>query len=77
MSALLTDADMATRYGKSRWFIQERCRGDEPDWPHLRVGKSIRFLPEHVEAIDALLTHGGQPGDKPAGNPWGRRGRTA
>ena len=71
---LMTDADMATRLGKSRWFVQERCRGEQA-WPHLRVGQSIRFLPEHVEAIDALLATG--PTVKRPENPWGHRGRSA
>ena len=53
MSTHLTDRDLADRYGKSLWFVQSQCRAKT--WPHLRVGKAIRFTEAHVEAIDALL----------------------
>jgi len=75
----LTDRDLADRYGKSLWFVQSQCRTKA--WPHLRVGKAIRFTEAHVEAIDALLEvpvstepapTTPQPSDE---NPWGRKGR--
>ena len=69
---LLTDADMAERYGKSRGWVQEKCR---KGWPHLRAGKSIRFTAEDVAAIDQLLRP--KSTTAPAANPWGKRGRTA
>lgn len=70
----LTDAELAEELGKGRGFVQARCRGDKPEWPHLRVGKSIRFTPEHVAWITAHLTVG--PKITPA-NPWGHKGRSA
>ena len=72
----LTDTEVAERYGKSRWFVQERCR--RGDWPHLRVGKSVRFTAEHVAAIDRQLEVGNAaPADPTPAEKWGRRGRTA
>jgi hypothetical protein len=73
----LTDEDMAERIGKSKWFVQERCRGENPAWPHQRVGKSIRFTPEQVATIDSLLSVASKPAPAPAADDWGRRGRTA
>jgi hypothetical protein len=89
---LLTDEDMAVRLGKSKWFVQEHCRPESAAeakaaresgkpartvWPHTRAGKSIRFTPEQVAAIDALLAVASRPTVAPAGDDWGRRGRTA
>ena len=74
----LTDEDMAERIGKSKWFVQERCRGENPAWPHQRVGKSIRFTPEQVAAIDRHLEVGNAaPVEPTAAEQWGRRGRSA
>lgn len=75
---LLTDTDLADRYGKSRAFVQAQCR--TKTWPHLRVGKSFRFTEDHVAAIDAQLevstsTPDALPAAQP-GNPWGRKGRS-
>ena len=72
---LLTDTEMALRYGKSRGWVQDRCR---KGWPHLRAGKSSRFTPEHVAAIDALLEVGKPaPVVATAAEKFGRRGRSA
>lgn len=76
---LLTDRDIADRYGKSLWYVQTQCRAKT--WPHLRVGKSLRFTPAHVDFIDALLevpvaTEPAPATPAPSGeNPWGRKGR--
>lgn len=42
--------DLAERYGKSRTWVVLQCASGR--FPHLRVGRSIRFKPEHVEAIE-------------------------
>ena len=79
MSTHLTDRDLADRYGKSLWFVQSQCRTKA--WPHLRVGKAIRFTEAHVEAIDALLEVPATTEPAPvtpqpdAHNPWDRKGR--
>jgi len=79
-TALVTDRELAARYGKSLYFIQEQCRTKR--WPHLRVGQSIRFTEAHVEAIDNQLavdvatTTDALPAAT-SENPWGRKGRTA
>lgn len=76
---LLTDTDIAERYGKSRAFVQAQCR--TKTWPHLRVGKSFRFTEDHVAAIDAQLevaTATPDPMPQPgASNAWGRKGRSS
>lgn len=72
----LTDDELAERIGKSKWFVQEQCRAKR--WPHLRIGKSIRFTTDHADAIDALLEvkpKTTEPTEAP--NRWGRKGRTA
>ena len=86
---LLTDKGMAEHLGKTIWFVQKHCRPESPSerkpgkparvlWPHLRVGKSIRFTPEHVAAIDALLEVGKPaPVVATAAEKFGRRGRSA
>lgn len=56
--------------------VRERCRGDNPDWPHERVGKLYRFAPEHVEAIKRLIfVPNAQKSGRPAG--MSRRAFTA
>ena len=73
---LLTDRQLAAKLGKGFEFVQARCRGEEPDWPHMRVGKSIRFTPDHVDWIIQHVTVGPQPTAR-AANPWGHTGRSA
>jgi len=76
---LTTDRELAARYGKSLYFVQEQCRVKA--WPHLKVGKSIRFRQAHVDFIDALLEVPATADAVPATpapsdeNPWGRKGR--
>lgn len=68
----LTDAQLARRIGKSQSFVQRRVR--DRQWPHLRVGKSIRFTEEHVSQIRALLEVAPlKPAEASAS--WGRRTR--
>jgi hypothetical protein len=73
---LLTDDELADRIGKSRWFVQSQCKAGR--WPHQRIGKSYRFTPAQVDAIDALLEVKVKPATTEAPeNSWGRKGRTA
>ena len=76
--AHFTEEDAAKRYGRSRGWVLAKCRGPEPEWPHLRVGKSVRFTAEHFAAIDRQLEVGNAaPVGPTAAEQWGRRGRTA
>lgn len=72
--AYLTDADMATRVGKSREWVHDQCRAG---WPHLRVGKSYRFTTEQVKRIEELLTPKPAATPTPEANPFGYRGRAS
>lgn len=46
---LLTDADLAQAFGAPEKTIANWRR--RYDWPHITVGRSIRYTPENVEQI--------------------------
>lgn len=48
----LSDRDLAEKFDKSVEWIQDRCRAKE--WPHLKVGSSLRFTEADVAAIEQL-----------------------
>lgn len=51
MSALITPAELAAEFkdGKTaRWVLESRLRYG---WPCVKVGRVIRFKPEHVDEI--------------------------
>ncbi|WP_396134676.1 helix-turn-helix domain-containing protein [Cellulomonas sp. ATA003] len=51
----LSPEDVAKTLGTSPWWVREQARRGRI--PHLRVGRgSIRLLPEHVDALLALIT---------------------
>ena len=72
---LTTTHQLADQLGKGPAFVAAQCKTGQ--WPHLRVGKSIRFTDAHVERIMALLEV--QPVTGPAGvdsgNPFGAKTR--
>ena len=70
--SLLTPRELADMLGKGEPFVAEQAR--RKAWPHVRVGRSIRFTPEHVEQIIAACTVQPSEQAKAAGS-WGRRGR--
>lgn len=57
MSAYLTPADLAEMFGATEETILRWRR--EHSWPSIKIGRSIRFSPEHVEQI--LATHEAKP----------------
>lgn len=50
-------ARLAEELDVSKETVREHCRGDNPAWPHERIGTRpvYRFAPEHVEAIKRLI----------------------
>ncbi len=51
----LSPEDVAKTLGTSPWWVKEQARRGRI--PHLRVGRGrIRLLPEHVDALLALIT---------------------
>ena len=51
----LSPEDVAETLGTSAWWVREQARRGRI--PHLRVGRGrIRLLPEHVDALLALIT---------------------
>lgn len=70
--ARYTPSDVAARYGVSRHFVEKRVR--EKKWPHLRVGKFVRFTDAHLEQIDALYEVPVAP-EVAAQKSWGRKTR--
>lgn len=67
-----TDREVAAMYGKSLDYVQRQTR--EGRWPHLKVGRSIRFTDEHLAQIDAMLSVAPAP-DVEADRSWGRKTR--
>ena len=51
----LSPDDVAKALGTSAWWVREQARRGRI--PHLRLGRGrIRLLPEHVDALVALIT---------------------
>jgi len=51
----LSPEEVAETLGTSTWWVREQARRGRI--PHLRLGKGrIRLLPEHVDALIALVT---------------------
>ena len=75
MSTPTHSADAAAeRYGHSRAYVLRRAR--EGHWPHLRVGRSVRFTDAHFARIDAM--HDVKvTAKKAAEDSWGRKTRRA
>lgn len=70
--AYTTPAEFAEQLGKSEAWVMARCRSKK--WPHLGVGKSVRFTPDHIAMIERLLTV--EPSEQvKADDSWGRKGR--
>ena len=64
----LTPEEVAKTLGMSTWWVREQARRGRI--PHLRLAKGrIRLLPEHVDALVALVTVEGRAADDapPAG----------
>jgi excisionase family DNA binding protein len=58
----LTPEEVAKTLGMSTWWVREQARRGRI--PHLRLAKGrIRLLPEHVDALVALVTVEGGGGD--------------
>lgn len=68
-----TADDLADRYGHSREYVLRAAR--EGKWPHLRVGRQVRFTEAHVAAIDAM--HEVKATAATAAASWGRKTRRA
>lgn len=52
MTAVLTVPELAGLLRVSTATVYRNL----PKWPHMRIGTEIRFTPEHVEQLFALLT---------------------
>lgn len=50
--------EVAEMFHISLSYVHARCReGDRNPWPHMRFGRRIYFLPEHIDGIYALAEH--------------------
>ena len=59
----LTPEEVAKTLGMSTWWVREQARRGRI--PHLRLAKGrIRLLPEHVDALVALVTVQGSAADE-------------
>lgn len=50
----ITPAQLAHRIGMSTRTVQKKAR--DRDWPHMRIGRSIRFNERQVADIEAMIT---------------------
>ena len=66
---LFTPEQLAARYGKSRRWVLEQAR---TSWPHLEVGRTVRFTPEQVAAIDRMQTVTPKKTAEKHAADWGR-----
>lgn len=64
---LLTDTDLAKAFGETEKLIGEWRR--TYGWPHIKVGKAIRYTPQHVEQIIASHSHGQRSKPKKGAGP--------
>ena len=72
MSELLTPKQLADMLGKGEPFVAAKARSKA--WPHVKLGRSVRFTPDQVAQIVAACTI--EPSEKAkAAGSWGRRGR--
>lgn len=59
----LTPDEVAKTLGMSTWWVREQARRGRI--PHLRLAKGrVRLLPEHVDALVALVTVQGSAADE-------------
>lgn len=63
--------EVGERYGHSRAYVLEQAR--RGNWPHLKVGRSVKFTDAHLAAIDAM--HEVKAKQSVAAASWGRRTR--
>lgn len=66
-----SDEMVAERYGKSKDYVQRAAR--EGRWPHLKVGRSVRFTDAHLAQIDAM--HEVKAATAATAASWGRKTR--
>ena len=66
---LFTPEQLAARYGKSRRWVLEQAR---TSWPHLEVGRTVRFTKEQVAAIDRMQTVTPKKTAEKHAADWGR-----
>lgn len=50
-----TPADLAARYQISVDAVRARVNRQTDPWPHARIGRMIRFSPEHQDTIARLI----------------------
>ena len=70
----LTDRDVAEHFGISWQQVQARCKAGQ--WPHLRIGRTYRFTPAHLETIERLSEVLPAEPQQQA-ETWGRKTRRA
>lgn len=64
--------ELAARYGVSRDYVMRKARLHS--WPHLRMGRMVRFTDSHIAAIDAMHEVAVDP-QIAIDRSWGRKTR--
>lgn len=76
LKPLLVPQDLAARYGVSRRYVLDRVR--EHEWPHIKVGRQVRFDVDQVRAIDRMRSVEPEvPAEQEQAESWGRRTRAS
>lgn len=73
MNATHDATHVGERYGHTRAYALEQARKGK--WPHLKVGREVRFTDAHLAAIDAM--HEVKARQSVAASTWGRRTRAS
>lgn len=71
LQATYSTADIAQALDVSQDFVRRRCASRT--WPHLRIGRAIRFTAEHYADIVKRTEVSTAPAS--AAQSWGRRTR--
>lgn len=63
MSPLIGVKAVATWLGVAESWVYQRCEGPDPDLPHVRLGRYLKFEPTAISAYIRTHRQGGETGN--------------